>query len=80
VLNGDWQVTSVVETSELRWLHWSRLGSTSDWLSWDWDGLWFVEGEDSATLAVTLLQGLLGVNSNAKLSLVDLGDPSSACA
>ena len=64
VLDGDWEISSVVEGSELRNRDSSAVDGTSLWLLWNWLGLWFVERNSLSTESITLLQDGRSSGSN----------------
>lgn len=66
VLDGDWEVTSIVEESELR--HWdvSPVDSAGNWLLWHWLQLWSIQAGALSSKTITLLQdgGSRGCDGN----------------
>ena len=64
VLDGHWEISSVVESSELRKRDFSAVYSTSSWLLGNWLGLWLVERHSLSSVSITLLQDGSATSSN----------------
>jgi len=74
VFNGDWKVTTVIETSEFAVKDWTGLACTGNWClnNWLWFGL--VKREWLTTNTLTLLKSSLGICSNTNFSFFDWGN------
>ena len=55
VLNGDWEISTVVESAELRWWNLSSSHGTGDWLLHSWLVLWLAERVSVSSNSLTLL-------------------------
>ena len=56
VLNGDWEITSVVESSELTGWDSSLIESSSLWLLWGGSFLWFIQTSGLTSETFSLFQ------------------------
>ena len=56
VLNGDWEISTVVESTEFRWVDSSSSSGSSLWLLWGWFSLRLHERGGFASNSHTLLQ------------------------
>ena len=74
VLNGDREITTVVEASEFRGDNRAAVNGTSNGSLNDRFGNRFQKGSSFSTKALTFLKGRFSVGSNALLSVSDKGD------
>lgn len=71
MLDGNWEVSSVVESSEFRWCDSSFSDCTSLWFLLTWFLLWLKEGRSVSTKSHTLLQDTSLLGSDTQLILVE---------
>lgn len=67
MLNADWKISSVVETTELTGLNFSWSSSSSSWLLWSWLLLWLQEGGGLSSNSHTLLKDTCWDNDKSGL-------------
>jgi hypothetical protein len=56
VFNGNWEITSVVESSELTGWDGSLIESSSLWLLWGWSFLWLIQTSGLTSETFSLFQ------------------------
>ena len=56
VFNGDWEISTVIESTEFRWVDSSSSSGSSLWLLWGWFSLRLHERGGFASNSHTLLQ------------------------